>query len=215
MTQLRELMERLRTHHPLVIEGMSGYDPRAPEPIASHIVDRLNAHWHANPCRKPVALITQGDPITERGISAITRLVSEALSVPRFMIHLDPHIADYHLAEADQYRVKLKVPYSTLLAHLALIHRNSEHLLSEGIEKLIKAKNRIRARLEKPPLQPYYKDFAMLQEVTKAVCRNICGGITIIQTSAEINQFSVSSFFEVGLDLGLIRADDIVTFEPT
>ena len=55
----------------------------------------------------------------------------------------------------------------------------------------------------------------MLQEVTKAVCRNICGGITIIQTSAEINRFSVSSFFEVGLDLGLIRADDMVTFEPT
>ena len=55
----------------------------------------------------------------------------------------------------------------------------------------------------------------MLQEVTKAACRNICGGITIIQTSAEINPFSVSSFFEVGLDLGLIRADDIVTFEPT
>jgi len=88
-------------------------------------------------------------------------------------------------------------------------------LLIEGIEKLIKAKNRIRVRLEKPPLQPYYKDFAMLQEVTKAACRNICGGITIIQTSAEINPFSVSSFFEVGLDLGLIRADDIVTFEPT
>ena len=44
MTPLPELMERLRTHHPLVIEGMSGYDLRAPEPIASHIVDRLTAH---------------------------------------------------------------------------------------------------------------------------------------------------------------------------
>ena len=109
MTPLPELMERLRTHHPLVIEGMSGYDPRAPEPVANHIVDRLTAHWHANPYRKPIALIIQGDPIEERGISAITRLVSDALSVPRFMIHLDPHIADYHLDDADQYRVELKL----------------------------------------------------------------------------------------------------------
>ena len=88
VTPLPELMERLRAHHPLVIEGMSGYDPRAPEPVANHIVDRLTAHWHANTYRKPIALITQGDPIEERGISAITRLVSDALSVPRFMIHL-------------------------------------------------------------------------------------------------------------------------------
>ena len=215
MNKLTEPLEILRAHHPLVIEGMSGYDHRDPEPIASHIVERLSNHWQANPLGKPVALVTQGDPIEKRGISAITRLVSDQLCLPRFMIHLDPHIADYHLAEADQYRVKLKVPYSTLLAHLALTHLDSEHLLIEGIEKLIKAKNGIRARLENPPLQPYYKDFAMLQEVTKAACRNICGGITIIQTSAEINPFSVSSFFEVGLDLGLIRADDIVTFEPT
>ena len=213
MAQLQELMEPLRTHHPLVIEGMSGYDLRAPEPVASHIVDRLTAHWHANPYSKPVALITQGDPIEERGISAITRLVSEALSVPRFMIHLDPHIADYHLNDADQYRVELTLPYSALLAHLATIHPNIEALLTERIKRLIDAKNRARKGLGKPPLQLYYKDFAMLQEVTKAACRTLCGEITIIQTSAVIPPFSVSSFFEVGLDLGLIHPDEMIAFE--
>ena len=195
MTRLPELMERLRTHHPLVIEGMSGYDPRAPEPIANHIVDRLNAHWHAKPHRKPVALITQGDPIEERGISAITRLVSDALSVPRFMIYLDPHIADYHLNDADQYRVELALPYSALLDHLATIYPNSEALLTERINKLIDVKNRARKKLGKPPLQSYYRDFALLQEVTKAACRSLCDNVTIIQTSAEIPPFSVSSFF--------------------
>ena len=213
MTPLPELMERLRTHHPLVIEGMSGYDPRAPAPIANHIVDRLNAHWHAKPHRKPVALITQGDPIEERGISVITRLVSDALSVPRFMIHLDPHIADYHLNDADQYRVELTLPYSVLLTHLATIHPNSEALLTERIKRLIDAKNRARKELGKPPLQSYYQDFAKLQEVTKAACRSLCGDITIIQTSAEIPPFSVSSFFEVGLDLGFIHPDDMIAFE--
>lgn len=213
MTHLQELMERLRTHHPLVIEGMSGYDPRAPEPIANHIVDRLNAHWHAKPHRKPVALITQGDPIEERGISAITRLVSDALSVPRFMIYLDPHIADYHLNDADHCRVELTLPYSALLDHLATIYPNSEALLTERINKLIDVKNRARKKLGKPPLQSYYRDFALLQEVTKAACRSLCDDVTIIQTSAEIPPFSVSSFFEVGLDLGFIRPDDMIPFE--
>ena len=213
MTHLQELMERLRTHHPLVIEGMSGYDPRAPEPVANHIVDRLNAHWHAKPHRKPVALITQGDPIEERGISAITRLVSDALSVPRFMIYLDPHIADYHLNDADHCRVELTLPYSALLDHLATIYPNSKALLTERINKLIDVKNRARKKLGKPPLQSYYRDFALLQEVTKAACRSLCDDVTIIQTSAEIPPFSVSSFFEVGLDLGFIRPDDMIPFE--
>ena len=213
MTPLPELMERLRTHHPLVIEGMSGYDLRAPEPIASHIVDRLTAHWRANPNRKPIALITQGDPIEERGISAITRLVSEALSVPRFMIHLDPSIADYHLNDADQYRVELTLPYSALLDHLATIYPNSEALLTDRINKLIDVKNRARKKLGKPPLQSYYKDFAMLQEVTKAACRDLCGDITIIHTSAVIPPVSVSSFFEVGLELGFIQSGDTIPFE--
>ena len=197
MTPLPELMERLRTHHPLVIEGMSGYDPRAPEPVASHIVDRLTAHWHAYPYRKPIALISQGDPIEERGISAITRLVSESLSVPRFMIYLDPYIADYHLKDADQYRVELTLPYSALLDHLATIHPNSEALLmNESRDSSTRRTGR--ERNLKPPLQSYYEDFAKLQEVTKAACRSLCGDITIIQTSAEIPPFSVSSFLRSG-----------------
>ncbi|MEL0039455.1 MAG: shikimate kinase, partial [Halieaceae bacterium] len=183
------------------------------EPVASHIVDRLTAHWHANPYRKPIALISQGDPIEERGISAITRLVSESLSVPRFMIYLDPYIADYHLKDADQYRVELTLPYSALLQHLAMIYPNSEALLTERINKLIDVKNRTRKELGKPPLQSYYRDFALLQEVTKAACRSLCGEITIIHTSAVIPPFSVSSFFEVGLDLGFIHPDDMIAFE--
>ena len=132
INKLTEPLEILRAHHPLVIEGMSGYDHRDPEPIASHIVERLSYHWQANPLSKPVALVTQGDPIEKEGISAITRLVSDQLCLPRFMIHLDPHTLRVTIwQEADQYRVKLKVPYSTLLAHLALVHRDSEHLLIE------------------------------------------------------------------------------------
>ncbi len=213
MSQPSRVLEQLRAHHPLVIEGMSGYDKRAPEPVAKHIVDRLTAHWRANPPSKSIAMITQGDPIEERGVSAITRLVSDRLSLPRFMVYLDAHIADYHLPAADQYRVELTLPYSMLLAHLKTIRSNSEQLLTEEIKSLIKTKNQARGRLDEPPLQPYYQDFAMLQEVTKAACRSISGDITIIQTSANINPFSVSSFYKVGLDLGFTYKKDIVAFE--
>jgi hypothetical protein len=73
--------------------------------------------------------------------------------------------------------------------------------------------NGSRKELSKPPLQSYYRDFALLQEVTKAACRSLCGEITIIHTSAVIPPFSVSSFFEVGLDLGFIHPDDMIAFE--
>ena len=53
----------------------------------------------------------------------------------------------------------------------------------------------------------------MLQEVTKAACNVICGDLTVAHTSAEISPFSVTSFYELGLALGLIDAAQIVPFE--
>jgi len=62
-------------------------------------------------------------------------------------------------------------------------------------------------------MQSYYRDFARLQEVTKAACNSICGEITVAHTSAEISPYSVTSFYEVGLDLGLIDANQIVSYQ--
>ena len=143
-------VESLAQYHPLIIEGMGGYDPRDPEPIAALIVSQLRDRWQAQPPTKPVILVTQGDPIEAHGISAITRSV----------------------AEKDQQRER------------------------EG----------------KAPLQSYYRDFALLQEVTKAACRSLCGEITVAHTSSEISPFSVTSFYEVGLKLGLMTADQIMPY---
>ena len=76
-------IESLAQYHPLIIEGMGGYDPRDPEPIARQIVSRLRDRWQAQPLAKPVILVTQGDPLEARGISAITRHVADELDVPR------------------------------------------------------------------------------------------------------------------------------------
>ena len=38
-------MEVFRNYHPLFVEGMSGYDPRDPEPVAVAVVAALRRHW--------------------------------------------------------------------------------------------------------------------------------------------------------------------------
>jgi hypothetical protein len=207
------LIDALAEYHPLIIEGMGGYDPRDPEPVAKQITSQLRARWQADPPTKPVILVTQGDPIEARGISAITRGVAAALELPRAMVFLDPAIADYHKPNADHHGVILEIPYSALTSFLDDARPGYVVKLQQAIDAALEAKNQQRKRKDKSPMQSYYRDFARLQEVTKAACNRICGEITVAHTSAEISAFSVTSFYEVGLDLGLIDANQIVPYQ--
>jgi hypothetical protein len=206
-------VESLTQHHPLIIEGMGGYDPRDPEPIALQMASQLRARWQADPPTKPVILVTQGDPIEPRGISAITRGVAAALQLPRAMVFLDPAIADYHKPNADHHGVILEIPYSVFTSLLEGEQPGSIVALERAIDGALDAKNQQRKREGKGPLQSYYRDFALLQEVTKAACNRICGEITVAHTSMDISPFSVTSFYEVGLSLGLITTDQIVRYQ--
>ena len=85
--------------------------------------------------------------------------------------------------------------------------------LEQAVDAALAEKDRQRESEGKAPLQSYYRDFALLQEVTKATCNVICGDLTIAHTSAEISTFSVTSFYAVGLAMGLIDAGQIVPFE--
>lgn len=203
----------LAQYHPLIIEGMGGYDPRDPEPIARQITFQLRERWQAQPPTKPVMLLTQGDPIEERGISAITRHLADELGVPRAMVFLDPDIADYHKPNADHQGVILEISYSALVSLLEGEHAGVISTLEQAIDTALAEKDQQRKTEGKAPLQSYYRDFAMLQEVTKAACNVICGDLTVAHTSAEISPFSVTSFYELGLALGLIDAAQIVPFE--
>ena len=205
--------ELLAQYHPLIIEGMGGYDPRDPEPVALQIASQLRARWQADPPTKPVILVTQGDPIEARGISAITRGVAAALELPRAMIFLDPAIADYHKPNADHHGVILEIPYSMLTSFLDGAQPGCIITLERAIDAALANKNEQREREGKGPMQSYYRDFARLQEVTKAACNRICGEITVAHTSAEISAFSVTSFYEVGVALGLIDANQIVLYQ--
>ena len=212
MTDAEKLVT-LATYHPLIIEGMGGYDPRDPEPVAKQITSQLRARWQADPPTKPVILVTQGDPIEARGISAITRGVAAALELPRAMVFLDPAIADYHKPNADHQGVILEIPYSVLLRFLEGQQPGSIVTLEQAIDAALASKNEQRKREGKGPIQSYYRDFALLQEVTKAACNRICGEITVAHTSAEISPHSVTSFYEVGVALGLVDANQIVPYQ--
>ena len=203
----------LTGYHPLIIEGMGGYDPRDPEPIARQIASQLRERWQVELPTKPVMLLTQGDPIEERGISAITRGVAAALELPRAMVFLDPDIADYHKPNADHHGVILEIPYSALTNLLERERTGVMSTLEQAIDMALAEKDQQRETEGKTPLQSYYRDFALLQEVTKAACNAICGDLTVAHTSAEISPFSVTSFYEMGLAMGLIDAAQIVPFE--
>ena len=206
------VIDALAQYHPLIIEGMGGYDPRDPEPIALQLAAQLRNRWQANLPPQPVILVTQGDPIEERGISAITRYVADELGIPRAMAFLDPSIADYHKPNADHHGVILEIPYSVLLRFLEGEQPGSVVALEQAIDAALDAKNEQREREGKGPMQSYYHDFARLQEITKAACNSICGEITVAHTSAEISPYSVTSFYEVGVAHGLIDAEQIMPY---
>ncbi len=202
----------LKRYHPIIIEGMSGYDTRDPDEVSRRITDRLLGHWSEKAPTQPLLVLTQGDPLESSGISAITPRVAERLSVPRGLVYLDAHLAHDHWLQADRDGMVLEVAYSELVDHLDQLSPNSIKQIEAAIDEQIDQKNRERAKLGKDRLRNYYRDFALLQEVTKATCSKLCDGITIIHTSADIPDSSVTSFFTVGLNLGLVDSDNMVSY---
>jgi len=212
MLSAAEMIEALGHYHPLIIEGMGGYDPRDASTVAAVITKQLQARWFAEPASKPLILITQGDPYEASGISAITRMVADQLDISRALIFLDPEIADYHAPNADRYKVIFEIAYSQMVGELQKERPAIVETIASAVDELLLEKNARRLRNEKPALPGYYRIFALLQEVTKLSCKQICNGITIAHTSSEISDFSVSSFYRVGLDLGLIDPREMVPY---
>ena len=206
------VIDALAQYHPLIIEGMGGYDPREPAPVAMQIVSQLQDRWRERPLTKPLILVTQGDPLEARGISAITRHVTDELDIPRAMAFLDPDIADYHKPNADHHGVILEIPYSLLTKVVENKHLGVMAALEQAVDRALVEKNQQRDIVGKGALQSYYRDFALLQEVTKAACNVICGALTVAHTSAEISPHSVTSFYRMGVALGLIGAEQIMPY---
>lgn len=212
-TMVTNLFLALSKYHPVVIEGMGSYDPRDPAIVAKQIASRLQLHWQdEKPVDKPKLIITQGDPLAERGISAITPGVASEFGLERALVILDDHIAPHHSPNADRDNVIMEFQYSQLVGILNENEKDIIFKLEAVVDQHIEEKNKKRAKIGKPPLKDYFRDFALLQEVTKAACRQICGDITVVHTAHEISEFSVTSFYTAGLELGLVKPGDMVTY---
>lgn len=206
-------MKRFEHHHPLFVEGMGGYDTRDPKRVAQDVVESVQSHWRLHPPSKPPLLIVQGDPLEPRGISAITPLVATELGLERGLIVLDEDIASYHAPNADRDNVVMEARYSQLVERLEEDHPGTVLLIETAVDTLLAEKNKSREHLDKPPLADYSRSFALLQEVSKAALGQLCNELTLVHTSEEIGDFSVTSFYTVCLELGLLTPNNIVAFD--
>lgn len=191
---------------------MGAYDSRPPETVARQIIHRLRAHWRAQPPRKPLLLLTQGDPAAERGIAAITPLVAAQLAIPRALVCLDADLAPYHPRDADRQGLQQEYRYRALRAILAQHQPQNLAQLEAAIDAEITSKNKQRAAQGKAPLPAYYPLFGRLQEVVKGASRQLSGHLTVAHTSEAIHPFSVTSFYQQGLASGLWAPEELVTY---
>ena len=193
-------LSKLKEYAPIVVEGGTGRrDQRDPAEVARRVAAALRPRI----TERQAILVTQGDPLEPTGISAITRAVAEELAIPRALVTLPASIDPEHAPNAPRDGVILEVGYDALAASLEDLAA-----LETAVDGAIAAKNRARER----PLAPYYRDYALLQEVTKGALRNICGSLTLAHTDSAIPGGSVTSFYEVGLELELYAREDLVPY---
>jgi len=87
--------------------------------------------------------------------------------------------------------------------------------VQDAIDESIRCKNEMRKQDNLPPLEPWCRKFALLQEITKAAMKRICGEITVVHTveRRRMDQYSVSSFYSVGIHLGVVdESRDLVDY---
>ena len=194
-------LSKLKDFAPIVVEGGTGRrDQRDPVEVARRVAAALRPRM----TERQAILVTQGDPLEATGISAITRIVADELAIPRALVTLPATIDPEHAPNAPREGVILEVGYDALAASLG----SDLAALESAVDDALAAKNRARER----PLAPYYRDYALLQEVTKGALHNICGSLTLAHTDSAIPGDSVTSFYDVGLELGLYARGDVVPY---
>jgi len=201
-------------YHPIVVEGKGGKDSRDPAVVAEIINSQLQWHFgKGSLIEKPKLIIIQGDQWEEKGIAAITRLLANSLCISRGLIYLDSDIDEDHFRNADKEKVILNKSYSELTEILKV--KGTMEKLELEIDCRIGELNKQLQTNGQAPCSECTRTYAMLQEVTKAACRHICGDLTLVHTEpkSEICEYSVTSFYQAGLKSGSIEEHQIVPYE--
>ena len=181
MSDVKESMEMMKS---MMNSPRSRYRPY----LKNHCF--LNNTTNDHPITKPLLVIVQGDPVAERGISAITPLVANLLNVPRGLVCIDPHLNPYHSKNADRDNVVLGTRFTDLVDVLETSRGEGTIVeIEHAVDRLLTLKNEQRRVMDKPPLKDYFREFVLLQEVTKGACRELCGDITVLHTAKTISEF--------------------------
>lgn len=209
-TRQFQVEQFLRSHHPILIEGPGPSDNRDAQVVASIVIYNIRRHFRLKPNvhDKPLLLITQGDPYVPKGISAISRIVAKELKIDRCLVYLDEEMDESHGKNADRVNVKLDIKYSEIKAMLISLNKDES---SKGYHDAIV--QNVKEKMKKYQSSSWVENYALLQEVTKATLKKLCGSITIAHTVARPTDYNVTKFFCVGVDLGLIDKDvDMVKY---
>lgn len=124
----------------------------------------------------------------------------------------DEYIDPQHCINADRYNVIYEMKYSLLLDGLKKHDENVVDLIEKVVERELLSKNGRRKELGKDPLSSWYREYALLQEVTKSALKIVSGDLTLSHTVEDIADFSVTSFYCISVNLGLVSEDDILPF---
>ena len=150
--------------------------------------------------------------------------MADELKVKRCLVCLDEEIDAEHSILADRQDVQFELRYSSLVdiinnngstnhaddktSSCSSQEKDDEPLMIDRIDRAIdekiEYKNTKLITNNLRPMAPWSKQYALLQEVTKIGFKRICGEVTIAHTVRDVPEFGVTSFYEVGLELGLI-----------
>ncbi len=207
VTAVAAAKQYLQDYHPILIEGPGLSDKRDAKVVAQIVLYNIKRHFQKKPRsnEKPLLLITQGDPIAQNGISAISRIVANDLKVHRCLIYLDEKIDPDHYKNADKDNVKFDIKFSEIEAMMME--------KEESKRDYDRIRDNVMEKMSKYESKDWVQKYALLQELTKATLKTICGCVTVVHTVAVPKIYSVTRFFSVGVDLGIIdKETDMVKY---
>ncbi len=195
----------LTKYHPILIEGPGPSDERDAKVVASIVLYNIRRHFKLKPRanKKPLLLITQGHPIASTGVSAISRIVAKELKIERCLVYLDEDTDPTHRENADDQNTKHEIKLSEIQSMMLNKSRHDFMRIVDGVSS--KANKYKSSHLD--------EQFALLQELTKATLKKVCGAVTIAHTLPEPTKHRITKFHCVGIDLGLIdKESDMVKY---
>ena len=201
-------LTKLKEYAPIVVEGGTGRrDQRDPAEVARRVAAALRPRI----TERQTILVTQGDPLEETGISAITRAVADELAIPRALVTLPASIDPEHAPNAPREGVILEVSYDALADEVV---EGGLHLLAQDLFTLLQLEKFVDSFVQAFLLcqQPVELDPLQLDHHDELVRRHVTDyGIGHLRLSSSRSGLRRSHFSEgnnlLGQRVGLFLMD--------